>query len=77
LYALPSNWHRIDQCGAAWLIGRWEIVGVDQEAITIKPPLSSSRLKIRKPAQLDTLGGGKIREEGTQWPLGGSDENRS
>jgi hypothetical protein len=51
LFALPSNWHRLDETGAAWLIGRWEIVDVDATAITVKPPWSQSRLKFyRRPS---------------------------
>jgi hypothetical protein len=48
LFAVPSDWPRIAETGASLLIGRWEIAGVDQGAITIKPPWSSSQLKIRK-----------------------------
>ena len=48
LFAVPSDWHRIAETGAALLIGHWEIAGVDQDAITLKPPWSSSQLKIRK-----------------------------
>jgi hypothetical protein len=46
LFQLPSNWHRLDETGAAWLIGRWDVVEVDAEAITVKPPWSTSRLKV-------------------------------
>jgi hypothetical protein len=54
LFAVPSNWHRLDETGAALLIGRWD-VGVTAEAIVIKPPWSQSQLKIYR---RDTLKGG-------------------
>jgi len=55
LFALPSNWHRISETGAVWLVGCWEVVDVDGRAITIKPPWSQSQLKIYR---RDTLKGG-------------------
>jgi hypothetical protein len=45
LYRVRSRWARIDECGAAILIGRWQVVDVDAEAITVKPPWSSAQLK--------------------------------
>jgi hypothetical protein len=46
LFQLPSNWHRLDECGVALLIGRWEVVDVDAKAITVRPTWSESRLKL-------------------------------
>jgi hypothetical protein len=45
LFAVPDRWGRIDRCGAGLLIGRWLVVGVTAEAITVRPPWSASRLK--------------------------------
>jgi hypothetical protein len=55
LFHLPSNWHRIYETGAAWLIGRWLVVEVDAEAITVKPPWSTSQLKFRRSDELRQL----------------------
>ena len=46
LFALPSNWHRVDETGAAWMITNWLVVDVTSEAIVIKPPWSESRLRL-------------------------------
>ena len=46
LFRLPANWHRVDECGVAWMITNWLIVGVDDQAIVIKPPWSESRLRL-------------------------------
>jgi hypothetical protein len=58
---VPINWHLIDETGAALLIGRWLVVDVTAEAITVKPPWSSSRLKFYRN---DTLIGGTTKKEG-------------
>jgi hypothetical protein len=46
LYAVPRVWARADLTGVALLVGRWQVVDVDAEAIAIKPPWSDSRLKL-------------------------------
>jgi hypothetical protein len=46
LYAVPRVWARVDLTGAALLVGRWQVVDVDAEAIIVKPPWSDSRLKL-------------------------------
>ena len=46
LFALPSNWHRVDETGAVWMITNWLVVDVTAEAIVIKPPWSESRLRL-------------------------------
>ena len=47
LFALPECWSRIDQCGVAWLIGEWRVIGVTEDAITIETH-SGARLKFRR-----------------------------
>jgi hypothetical protein len=58
LFALPSNWHRVDETGVAWMIGRWQVVNVDAEAVTVRSPWSESRLKFYRK---DTLNSGNPR----------------
>jgi hypothetical protein len=48
LYAVPRVWARVDLTGTALLVGRWQVVDVDAEAITIKPPWSDSQLKFQR-----------------------------
>jgi hypothetical protein len=48
LYAVPRVWARVDLTGAALLVGRWQVVDVDAEAIIAKPPWSDSRLKLHR-----------------------------
>jgi hypothetical protein len=36
LFALPERWSRIDQCGAAWLVGARRVIEVTADAITIE-----------------------------------------
>jgi hypothetical protein len=47
LYRVPSVWARVDLCGSALLIGRWQVLDVDAEAITIETP-QGSRLRFRR-----------------------------
>jgi hypothetical protein len=48
LYRVPERWARVDLCGAALLIGRWLVIDVTVEAISVRPPWSSAVLKFRR-----------------------------
>jgi hypothetical protein len=36
LFALPERWSRVDQCGVAWLVGEWRVIGATADAIAIE-----------------------------------------
>jgi hypothetical protein len=48
LYAVPRVWARADLTGVALLVGSWQVVDVNAEAITVKPPWSDSQLKFQR-----------------------------
>jgi hypothetical protein len=45
LFATAAKWSEIHAMGAALLIGRWQVLDLDAEAITVKSPWSESQLK--------------------------------
>jgi hypothetical protein len=46
LFSAPARWSQIHLTGAALLVGRWSVLDVDAEAITVKSPWSESQLKL-------------------------------
>jgi hypothetical protein len=49
LFALPERWSRIDQCGVAWLVGEWRVIGTTADAIAIETE-SGARLRFYRRA---------------------------
>jgi hypothetical protein len=56
LFNVPALWSQISRTGVAWLIGEWDIVAIDSEAISVRAPWSPlSRLAFRRSDELRRL----------------------
>jgi hypothetical protein len=56
LFNVPARWSQIRLTGAALLVGEWNILSIDSEALVVSPPWSpSSQLKFRRQDDLRQL----------------------